>query len=58
MALSDTRKITAERKSKFARQLYVAASRPRYLLCLAIHEDHISQEQRTALNNLGWIVLP
>lgn len=41
-------------KIKFSRQLYVAASRPRHLLCLAIHEDRISQPQRDALINLGW----
>lgn len=41
-------------KIKFSRQLYVAASRPLHLLCLAIHEDRISQPQRDALINLGW----
>jgi hypothetical protein len=54
IALSDTHRITAIRKSKFARQLYVAASRPRNLLCLAVHEDHISQAKRTVLEDIGW----
>lgn len=38
----------------FMRQLYVAVSRPRHLLCLAIHTDRISQRQREALSGLGW----
>ena len=54
ISLSDTRQIIAIRKSKFARQLYVAVSRPRNLLCLAVHEDHVSQAQRTALEEVGW----
>jgi hypothetical protein len=39
---------------QFLRQLYVAASRPRHLLCFAIHEDRISLPQRNSLTNLGW----
>ena len=33
--------------SVFMRQLYVAASRPRHLLCIAMNQDHISDEQVT-----------
>ena len=40
--------------ASFLKKLYVAASRPRHLLCLAIHKDHISQEQYVALNAKGW----
>lgn len=43
---------------KFLRQLYVAASRPRHLLCLAIHDDHIGPEQRTKLSGMGWKLRP
>lgn len=50
----DTSKITASRKSKFMRQLYVATSRPRHLLCLTIHEENISDPQTEALKALGW----
>ncbi len=50
----DVTRVTQKTKIKFSRQLYVAASRPRHLLCLAIHEDRISQPQRDALGNLGW----
>ena len=38
----------------FHKRLYVACSRPRHLLCLAIHEEHIDDEQQTALSELGW----
>ena len=41
-------------RASFLRRLYVAASRPRHLLCLAIHEDHISLEQIERLDNKGW----
>lgn len=42
---------------QFLRQLYVAASRPRYLLCLAIHEDNITEAQQEALEQFGWDVI-
>jgi len=54
LACIDEKKISGIRKIKFARQLYVAMSRPRHLLCLAIHEDRVSEEQKTALESLGW----
>ncbi len=41
---------------KFMRQFYVAMSRPKHLLCLAIHLDRISTLQKTALERLGWNV--
>jgi len=41
-------------QASFLKKLYVAASRPRHLLCLAIHKDHISHEQIEALNAKGW----
>ena len=40
----------------FMRQLYVAMSRPRHLLCLAVHSDRITSDQVTALRDLGWNV--
>ncbi len=54
MAGLNVERITQQRKTKFSRQLYVAASRPRHLLCLAIHSDRISQPQRDAMIGLGW----
>ncbi len=39
---------------KFMRQLYVAMSRPKHLLCFAIHQDRISCDQRKKLAELGW----
>lgn len=38
----------------FMRQLYVAMSRPKHLLCLAMDADRISQEQRILLSERGW----
>lgn len=49
---------TQKTKIKFSRQLYVAASRPRHLLCFAIHEDRIDEVQKAALAALGWNVFP
>lgn len=45
---------TGVRKIEFMRKLYVAASRPRHLLCLAVHQDHINTSQRIKLSELGW----
>ena len=39
---------------RFMRQFYVAMSRPKYLLCLAIHSDRITAEQRDTLSARGW----
>lgn len=46
--------ISGVRKIKFARLLYVATTRPRHLLCLAIHNENISEAQETALRKNGW----
>ncbi|MDP2518722.1 UvrD-helicase domain-containing protein [Shimia thalassica] len=40
----------------FMRQLYVAMSRPRHLLCLAIHSDRVNADQEASLHNRGWNV--
>lgn len=53
----DVSRITQKTKTKFSRQLYVAASRPRHLLCFAIHVDRIEENQKTALVALGWKVI-
>lgn len=44
----------AKRKTGFLRRIYVAASRPRHLLCFAINKDHISSSKRDALTEIGW----
>ncbi|MEH6467447.1 MAG: hypothetical protein V7722_07425, partial [Porticoccus sp.] len=56
ISLKDSGKITAVRKSKFARLLYVAASRPKTLLCFAAHQERINNDQRQALQANGWRV--
>lgn len=40
----------------FMRQLYVAMSRPKHLLCLAMHSNRISDEHKKLLLNNGWKV--
>lgn len=40
----------------FMRQFYVGMSRPKHLLCLAVHADRICQEQKAALTDVGWRV--
>lgn len=41
----------------FSRQLYVAASRPKHLLCIAMHASRINDEQKQALTGLGWKII-
>jgi len=45
-----------QRQKKFMHQFYVAMSRPKHLLCLAIHSDRISDAQKAALIASGWLV--
>jgi DNA helicase-2/ATP-dependent DNA helicase PcrA len=58
IAAEDDTKITQKTKLKFSRQLYVAASRPRHFLCIAMHANRINDEQKQALTNLGWKIIP
>lgn len=52
----ETSQPTQGRKIKFMRQLYVAMSRPKHLLCFAIHQDRITDAQKTKLTCLNWHV--
>lgn len=51
---------SAQRRFKpnqqFLRQLYVAMSRPKHLLCFAIHADRIEDEQLNLLREKGWSI--
>ena len=38
----------------FMRQLYVAASRPKHLLCLALHSERFRAADEQALRDRGW----
>lgn len=38
----------------FMRQLYVAMSRPKHLLCFAMHADRVSDDNKKALQEKGW----
>jgi len=53
-------KPNAQRRFKpnkvFMRQFYVAMSRPKHLLCLAMHSDRISEEHKKLLLKNGWKV--
>lgn len=40
----------------FMRQFYVAMSRPKHLLCLAMHSDRLSEEYKKLLLKNGWKV--
>ena len=42
--------------AQYMRKLFVAGSRPRHLLCIALHEDHVTPEQVASLNDMGWSV--
>lgn len=39
---------------KFMRQLYVAMSRAKHLLCIAINKEHLTPEHRCKLQSKGW----
>jgi superfamily I DNA/RNA helicase len=39
---------------RFMRQFYVAMSRPKHLLCLAVHASRITTEQKRALQARDW----
>ncbi|TYC64491.1 AAA family ATPase [Rhodobacterales bacterium] len=39
---------------KFLRLMYVATSRPRHLVCLAMHEDRVSEDDCKVLEANGW----
>lgn len=56
LAFTESGAISGMQKKKFARQLYVAASRPRRLLCIAAHQDRIQPDVRTRLEQQGWII--
>jgi len=44
------------RSGERMKRVYVAMTRPRELLCLALHRNHVSSEQKAALEDRGWCV--
>jgi DNA helicase-2/ATP-dependent DNA helicase PcrA len=45
-------------RASFMKRLYVAASRPRYLLCLAMHKDRLPADKKESLRaTKGWNVI-
>lgn len=56
--IGDTR-VTANIKPRLRehlKRIFVAISRPRELVCFALHQDHISTAQRQKLIDTGWRV--
>jgi len=48
-------KCKATNRAAFMKRLFVAMSRPRYLLCLAMKKSHLTEAQRTRLRDeAGW----
>lgn len=48
---------TGKRQIERMRRLFVGASRPRHLVCMAIHADHLSSELRENLrDNFNWTI--
>lgn len=45
---------TTGRSVEHLKRLFVGATRPKELLCFALHEDHITPEQEAALVSVGW----
>ncbi|KAB2727992.1 UvrD-helicase domain-containing protein [Brucella anthropi] len=41
-------------RAGFMKKLYVGTSRAKYLVCLAIHKDRLTNAQRQALEQKGW----
>jgi hypothetical protein len=41
---------------RFMRQFYVAMSRPKHLLCLALHKDRLSAAHEQLLRQGGWTI--
>jgi DNA helicase II / ATP-dependent DNA helicase PcrA len=42
---------------QFMKQLYVAMSRPKHLLCLAVHSDRMTDDHAQLLRHKGWAVV-
>lgn len=47
-----------ERQKKYLKQIFVAMSRPKYLVCLAMNEKHIPERKIAILEGLGWSFVP
>jgi DNA helicase II / ATP-dependent DNA helicase PcrA len=44
-------------RAAFMKRLFVAMSRPRYLLCLAVKKSHLTEAQRNHLKDVaGWVI--
>lgn len=53
----DKKPVSTIQKKKFMKQLYVAVTRPRYLLCIAMDKSRITNNQKEIAENLGWNIV-
>ena len=57
LASKGDRKLFQKKQScERAKRVFVAMTRPRELLCLAVHKEHLREDQIQDLNDAGWIV--
>ncbi|WP_257292564.1 UvrD-helicase domain-containing protein [Endozoicomonas sp. ONNA1] len=54
---NQSRQVTAVQKKKFMKQLYVAMTRPKYLLCLAMDKGRFTSQYKSQAEALGWTVV-
>jgi hypothetical protein len=55
--LSGRKKATAATAPKaHLKRIFVGITRPRHLVCLAMHKDHLEARDRARLTEAGWIV--
>jgi DNA helicase-2/ATP-dependent DNA helicase PcrA len=54
--VGDRTEPSAVRTRERMKRVYVAMTRPRELVCLALHRDHVSADQRAALEECGWSI--
>jgi superfamily I DNA/RNA helicase len=53
---SPTDRRPGPRRLRQLKLAYVAMTRPKDLLCLAMLDDHVGDTDRRALGDLGWVV--
>lgn len=52
----DAAKVSTDTVARHLKNLFVAVTRPRRFLCLAIHRQRLSAEYEAKLRSLGWLV--
>jgi hypothetical protein len=52
----EPRKAPGKRALKYMKRIFVGMTRPRELVCLALHEGHVTEAQLASLKTAGWEV--